>query len=79
MLLLLQKKLSIGRISELMNHIAPGPDFHQYGRELVQVLDDQVSMSQLFPDAMHLQRGVNFWIYTTTGADRHTSDRLLQM
>ncbi|KAI7882626.1 hypothetical protein K492DRAFT_176123 [Lichtheimia hyalospora FSU 10163] len=79
MLLLLQKKLSIGRISELMNHIAPGPDFRQYGRELVQVLDDQVSMSQLFPDAMHLQRGVNFWIYTTTGADRHTSDRLLQI
>ena len=86
---LFQYKIPAARLDELGTS---GVHYRLFGRQVVQMTANNNTMGaspdigyderpQTINPELFFQRhtGVNFWIYSTTGADRHTSDRLLQM
>lgn len=79
---LFQYKIPAGRLDELGTS---GVHYRLFGRQVVQMTANHTTGADERPQTLNpelfFQRhtGVNFWIYSTTGADRHTSDRLLQM
>ncbi|KAJ8656709.1 hypothetical protein O0I10_007556 [Lichtheimia ornata] len=86
---LFQYKIPAGRLDELGTS---GVHYRLFGRQVVQMMAHS-STTGASPDIgceerpqtinpelfFQRQTGVNFWIYSNTGADRHTSDRLLQI
>ncbi|KAI7878527.1 hypothetical protein K492DRAFT_238527 [Lichtheimia hyalospora FSU 10163] len=86
---LFQYKIPAARLDELGTS---GVHYRLFGRQVVQMTTNNNTMDaspdigyderpQTINPELFFQRhtGVNFWIYSTTGADRHTSDRLLQI
>lgn len=86
---LFQYKIPAGRLDELGTS---GVHYRLFGRQVVQMMAHNGTTGASHdtgceerPETINpelffqRQTGVNFWIYSNTGADRHTSDRLLQM
>lgn len=58
-----------------------GHHIRKFGKQVVLVEDDEEKESEILPQAHLLPhlKPIHYWIYSVTGVDKHTSDRLLKM
>lgn len=52
---------------------------HKFGRDVVLLENEKDDHDKTLAIPSDFTHGCGYWIYITTGVDRHTSDRLLKM